>query len=182
MAARTAQAEVGPRSPAVAHGRAQLKVVAASRRIRNTAAVSDKPVRRNTDNVAVTRVEDLAADDLPVVARLVIEIRSDGSRTIARGGLEDMALGQRVTVEARGDSPLQLALALAKSLGTLPTFRRARRIDVASDNASNDASSDANSGASKPSSDGATKPRAGLRAALGARKLMLGLLARKKDR
>jgi len=28
-----------------------------------------------------------ADDELPVVARLVIEIRSDGTRTVARGGL-----------------------------------------------------------------------------------------------
>ena len=146
------------------------KAVAASRRIRNTTAVTDKPVRRNADNVAVTRIEDLDPDALPVVARLVIEIRSDGSRTIARGGLEDMALGQRVTVEARGDTPLQLALALAKSLGTLPAFRRGHRIDVASE------------GTGDSASNGAAKPRSGLRTALNARKLVRGLLARKKDR
>lgn len=58
-------------------------------------------------------------DDLPVVARLIVEIRSDGSRTIARGALEDANLGQRVAVEARGDSPLALALALAKSIGSM---------------------------------------------------------------
>lgn len=145
------------------------KVVATSHRIRNTGAVTDKPVRRDATSEAVTRIEDLDAEALPVVARLVIEIRSDGSRTIARGGLEDLALGQRVTVEARGDSPLQLALALAKSLGTLPTFRRARRIDVASE----------------PNSDGtdtSAKSQSGLRAALSARKLVRGLLTRKKDR
>ncbi len=124
--------------------------------------MSDKPVRRDAASEAVTRIEDLDAEALPVVARLVIEIRSDGSRTIARGGLEDMALGQRVTVEARGDSPLQLALALAKSLGTLPAFRRERRLDV-------DSNDDA-------------KPRSGLRSAFGARKLVRGLLTRKKDR
>jgi hypothetical protein len=56
----------------------------------------------------------------PVVARLVIEIRSDGSRTIARGAAEDVASGQRTTVEARGDTPLQLALALARALTQLP--------------------------------------------------------------
>jgi hypothetical protein len=56
----------------------------------------------------------------PVVARLVIEIRSDGSRTIARGAMEDLASGQRTTLEARGDSPLQLAMALARSLTQLP--------------------------------------------------------------
>ncbi|HET9627152.1 MAG TPA: hypothetical protein VFP84_37590 [Kofleriaceae bacterium] len=56
----------------------------------------------------------------PVVARLVVEIRSDGSRTIARGALEDVTTGARTSVEARGDSPLQLAIALARSLTQLP--------------------------------------------------------------
>jgi hypothetical protein len=70
-------------------------------------------------------------DELPVVARLVVEIRSDGSRTIARGGIEDVSLGQRVTVEARGDSPLQLALALAKSISSLPTLAQAKNVRTA---------------------------------------------------
>ena len=56
----------------------------------------------------------------PVVARLVVEIRSDGSRTIARGAIEDVATGQRTTLEARGDSPLQLAIQLARALTQLP--------------------------------------------------------------
>lgn len=56
----------------------------------------------------------------PVVARLVVEIRSDGSRTIARGAVEDIASGQRTMVEARGDSPLQLAIALGRALTQLP--------------------------------------------------------------
>jgi hypothetical protein len=56
----------------------------------------------------------------PVVARLIVEIRSDGSRTIARGALEDAIGGQRTAVEAHGDSPLQLAIALARSLTQLP--------------------------------------------------------------
>jgi hypothetical protein len=56
----------------------------------------------------------------PVVARLVVEIRSDGSRTIARGAMEDVASGHRTTIEARGDSPIQLAIALARSLTQLP--------------------------------------------------------------
>jgi hypothetical protein len=56
----------------------------------------------------------------PVVARLVVEIRSDGSRTIARGAIEDVASGQRTQLEARGDSPIQLAIALARSLTQLP--------------------------------------------------------------
>ena len=60
------------------------------------------------------------AGEPPVVARLVVEIRSDGSRTIARGAIEDVASGQRTMVEARGDSPIQLAIALARSLTQLP--------------------------------------------------------------
>lgn len=56
----------------------------------------------------------------PVVARMIVEIRSDGSRTIARGAIEDVATGQRTTMEARGDSPIQLAIALARSLTQLP--------------------------------------------------------------
>ena len=56
----------------------------------------------------------------PVVARLIVEIRSDGSRTIARGAAEDVASGQRTTIEARGDSPIQLAIALARALTQLP--------------------------------------------------------------
>jgi hypothetical protein len=60
----------------------------------------------------------------PVVARLVVEIRSDGSRTIARGAMEDVATGHKVAVEARGDSPLQLAFALARSIVRGPSFAR----------------------------------------------------------
>jgi hypothetical protein len=61
-----------------------------------------------------------ADEDLPVVARLVVEIRSDGKRTVARGAVEDAATGERVAVEARGASPVQLAFALAKSLWQVP--------------------------------------------------------------
>ena len=56
----------------------------------------------------------------PVVARLIVEIRSDGSRTIARGAIEDTASGQRTTLEARGASPLQLAMQLARAITQLP--------------------------------------------------------------
>jgi hypothetical protein len=59
-------------------------------------------------------------DEPPVVARLVVEIRSDGTRTIARGALEDAQHGQRTAIEARGDSPIQLAIALARTLTQLP--------------------------------------------------------------
>ncbi len=64
----------------------------------------------------------------PVVARLVVEIRSDGSRTVARGAMEDVGSGQSVAIEARGDSPVQLALSLAKALFAAPSLaRRAAR-------------------------------------------------------
>lgn len=62
----------------------------------------------------------VAQADLPVVARLVVEIRSDGTRTIARGAMEDVEGGERVAIEASGDSPVQLAQALVKSLMRLP--------------------------------------------------------------
>ena len=55
-------------------------------------------------------------DELPVVARMVIEIRSDGSRTIARGAVEDCLNDQSVAVDARADSPLELSRALVKML------------------------------------------------------------------
>ena len=58
----------------------------------------------------------------PVVARLIVEIRSDGSRTIARGGLEDLTTGEKVAVRADGTSPAQLARSLASTLVTLPLF------------------------------------------------------------
>jgi hypothetical protein len=60
---------------------------------------------------------------LPVVARLVVEIRSDGTRTIARGALEDPE-GRRVAVEARGSTPWALAKQLAGALWTMPRLPR----------------------------------------------------------
>lgn len=64
----------------------------------------------------------IADADLPVVARLVIEIHSDGTRTIARGAMQttdDSPAGMSsVAIDARGDSPLSLALQLTKSLAT----------------------------------------------------------------
>ena len=65
-------------------------------------------------------------EELPVVARLVIEIRSDGTRTVARGGLEQVAsVGgegplERVAIEARGGSPAALAADLLRAIITTP--------------------------------------------------------------
>ena len=65
-----------------------------------------------------------SADEPPVVARLVVEIRSDGSRTIARGAFEDGQLGERTSLEVEGATPSQLALSLAKALFQAPVFAR----------------------------------------------------------
>jgi hypothetical protein len=64
-------------------------------------------------------------DEPPVVARLVVEIRSDGRRTIARGALEDVQQGERVAVEARGSTPLSLAMGLMRSILATPMLARA---------------------------------------------------------
>jgi hypothetical protein len=63
----------------------------------------------------------------PVVARLVVEIRSDGSRTIARGAIQDATVGQEVTVQAEGSTPLALAASLVKALLQAPFLRGAFR-------------------------------------------------------
>src|SRR5690606_15350192 len=60
----------------------------------------------------------------PVVARMVVEIRSDGSRTVARGALEDLASGERVALQADASTPLMLASQLAKSLFRTPVFAK----------------------------------------------------------
>lgn len=71
--------------------------------------------------VEPARDQALATDEeLPVVARLVVEIRSDGRRTVARGALEDVASGSKTAVVARGESPVRLALDLARALTRLP--------------------------------------------------------------
>jgi hypothetical protein len=67
-------------------------------------------------------------EELPVVARLIVEVRSDGSRTVARGAMEDAATGTRAAIEASGRTPLELALGLAKSLLAAPWL--ARRVSV----------------------------------------------------
>jgi hypothetical protein len=61
----------------------------------------------------------------PVVARLMVEIRSDGTQTIARGAVEDVDSGERVAIEARGTTPAQLAGSLAKTLFATPLLARA---------------------------------------------------------
>lgn len=56
---------------------------------------------------------DQLASEPPVVARLVIEVRSDGSHSIARGAVQ--VEGEGAAVEAHGDTPAELVRALVKS-------------------------------------------------------------------
>ncbi len=63
-------------------------------------------------------------DELPVVARMVVEIRSDGSRTVARGMLEDHVQGEKVAVEAKAPTLPGLATGLARALMRLPGIER----------------------------------------------------------
>jgi hypothetical protein len=75
--------------------------------------------------ITVVRDEaDLApeGDEPPVVARLVVEIRSDGTRTIARGAMEERTLGQRVAIEAKAGTPQELTAMLLKSLVGTPAL------------------------------------------------------------
>lgn len=66
------------------------------------------------------RIPVAPGEEPPVVARLMVEIRSDGTQTIARGAIEEMATGERVAVEARGTTPAQLAGSLAKTIFATP--------------------------------------------------------------
>lgn len=64
-----------------------------------------------------------AEGDLPpVVARMVVEIRSDGTRTIARGALEDLQNGERVALQANSTTPVALARELTKTLLSAPAL------------------------------------------------------------
>ena len=78
------------------------------------------------DKLAPTSSDPLAPepDEPPVVARMIVEIRTDGTRTIARGALEDASSGDRVAIEARGSTPMALAASLAKSMFSAPMLAR----------------------------------------------------------
>ena len=80
---------------------------------------------RDLEKISPAAVE--AASEPPVVARLVIEIRSDGARTVARGALQDAALGREVAIQAEGTTPLALAASLIGSLLRAPILGRMLR-------------------------------------------------------
>jgi hypothetical protein len=76
------------------------------------------PVSRGPD--AIEPEGDLP----PVVARMVIEIRSDGTRTIARGAVEDRVNDHTVAIEADGRTPWELSRKLLGALVSLPSLAR----------------------------------------------------------
>jgi hypothetical protein len=92
---------------------AQLAKAAAE----STAGSKASLVHQKAANKALVNEEEL-----PVVARLVVEIRSDGTRTVARGAMEDVMTGEMAQVRAEGGSPVQLAGSLAKSLLSVPAL------------------------------------------------------------
>lgn len=102
------------------------------RRVEDVARTARAAAESNT-SVVHQRAENSAlnnVDELPVVARLVVEIRSDGTRTVARGAVEDIVSGERAQVRAEGGSPMQLAASLAKSMLSVPAlaFQAARTV------------------------------------------------------
>jgi len=80
------------------------------------------PEEDDESPIEVREAEPIAPEeDLPpVVARMVVEIRSDGTRTLARGAVEDVATGQRVSVQANAPNPVQLSASLARALLKTP--------------------------------------------------------------
>jgi hypothetical protein len=90
-----------------------------------TWAQSGEVTRTNRLAPRTDHVTDLApANEPPVVARLWIEIRSDGNLTVARGALEDAQLDERTSLEVKGATPFQLTLSLVKALFQAPAFAR----------------------------------------------------------
>ena len=66
-----------------------------------------------------------AEKDLPpVVARMVVEIRSDGTRTMARGAMEDLQTGHKVALKADASTPIALAKELARALLITPPLAK----------------------------------------------------------
>ncbi len=84
----------------------------------------DPAEQRSVPARAESRAAAQTGELPPVVARLVVEIRSDGSRTIARGALEDAVSGQDVAVAFEADSPAALLGKLTRSLVSLPAMLR----------------------------------------------------------
>lgn len=96
--------------------------------------MADDPASPGDGPEALTRVTAssvAAAEPLPVVARLAIEIRSDGIRTVARGAMHDLGSDQQVAIEVSAGSVMELgarlAAAVGKTLLSLPRLLLTRR-------------------------------------------------------
>jgi hypothetical protein len=74
--------------------------------------------KRPTDAITTPAAEIVEKAEPPVVAQLMIEIRSDGSHTIARGALNDLRVGRSAQLHAAGATPRELVKSLASSLLT----------------------------------------------------------------
>ncbi len=84
------------------------------------------PFFAERSKITKAKEDDLSEQDElpPIVARMVIEIRSDGSKTVARGALEDLQSGERVALHADAASPMALAANLTKALVQMPSLAR----------------------------------------------------------
>ena len=89
--------------------------------------IARSPVTAPLSKPPDTQALEAEGDLPPVVARLVVEIRSDGSRTIARGALEDRASGQRVDLRADAATPVMLARELTRVLLESPVLASTKR-------------------------------------------------------
>jgi hypothetical protein len=90
----------------------------------NSASEGEEEIARGIEGELVARARGERVGEPPVVARLMVEIRSDGSRTIARGAIDDVHTGQSVGIEARGETPLGMAFSLARTITRGPAFAR----------------------------------------------------------
>jgi hypothetical protein len=125
--ARVAQQSAAPLSA----GLARRRLTALGPSDRNCArerAIGSPVDFKKPPGFAVTRdrTSSLAdeAELPPVVARMVVELRSDGTRTVARGAIEDLNSGERVAIRADASTPLALANELARTLLKTPLLAR----------------------------------------------------------
>jgi hypothetical protein len=58
--------------------------------------------------------------ELPIVARILVEIRSDGTRTVASASVQNALLGQAVSVQAETTTPNSIAQVLLRSMARMP--------------------------------------------------------------
>lgn len=84
----------------------------------------NSPFSAKRESIAKSASETLESEGNlpPVVARMVVEIRSDGTKTIARGALEDLQAGERVALQADAATPAALAKELSRAILSAPAL------------------------------------------------------------